>query len=176
MAGYNGENPDPINLPISMGLDVCAKTGLTYAATPRFCAAILQDTIYKHSRVGNAEPKLFQYHDEAAHLTVLIHALMDADERRAVMDRRGLGAWKVVERAKTLTPNRQCWEAIMKWVHEDGMMVNYMLKIWDRIYNISDAISNIKKSMDSFMAQIKRGWHFQNIIQFFFNFLNSPEG
>ncbi len=114
-----------------MGLDVCAKTGLMYMVTPQFCAAILQDAIYEHNRVGNTEPKLFQYHDEAAHLTILIHAPTDADERRMAMDRRGLEKWKGIECAKMLIPNRQCWEAIMKWVHEDGMMVDYMLKVRD---------------------------------------------
>ncbi len=64
----------------------------------------------------------------------------------------------------------------MKWVHEDSMMVNFMLKIRDRIYNLSNAISNVKKSMENFTTQIKQGWHFQNIVQFLFNFLNSPEG
>ncbi len=92
------------------------------------------------------------------------------------MDWRGIGEWKGIEHAKTLTPNHQCWEAVMKWVHEDGMTVNYMLKIRDQIYSLSNAISNVKKSMESFMAQLKWGWHFQNIVQFFFNFLNSPEG
>ncbi len=107
VAGYDSEKPNPINLPVNMGLDVCAKTGLTYAVMPRFCAAILQDAIHKHHRVGNTEPKLFQYHNEAAHLTILIHALTDADEWRAAMEWRGLGKWKGIEHAKTLTPNRQ---------------------------------------------------------------------
>ncbi len=156
-AGYDSKEPDLINLPINMSLDVCAKTGLTCVVTLPFCVAILQDAIYKHHCMGNTEPKLFQYHDEAATLTVLIHAPMDADERRMAMEQRGMGKWARIEHARMLTPNRnrQYWEAIMKWVHLDGMMVNFMLKIQDRAYNQSDTITTIKKSMESFMAEYK---------------------
>ncbi len=155
VVGYDSKEPNLINLLINMSLDVCAKTGLTCTVTRRFCVAILQDAIYKHHHVGNMELKLFQYHDEAANLTVLIHAPMDADEQRAAMDQRGMGKWAGIECARTLTPNHQCWEAIMKWVHVDGMMAQFMLKIWDRVYNLSDAITTIKKSMESFTAEYK---------------------
>ncbi len=84
--------------------------------------------------------------------------------------------WIGVEHAKTLTPNRQCWEAVKEWVAEDGLVVDYVLQIGDRTYNLSNMISNIKKSMESFTAQTKRGWHIQNIVQFLFNFLVSHEG
>ncbi len=176
VAGYDCEDPDPLNLPIRMGLDVCAKTGLTYMSTERFCAAIFQEAIHKHNRVGHTEPKLFQYHDEAIHLTKMIYAPTEADHRIGKMERRGLEKWVGVEHAKTLSPNRQCWEAVKKWIYEDGEAVNYMLQIRDRTYNLSNAISNIKKSMENFTAQTKRGWHIQNIVKFLFNFLVSKEG
>ncbi len=162
VAGYDNKEPDPVNLPINMSLGVCAKTGLTCAVTSRFCAAILQDAIYKHHCMGNTELKLFQYHDEAATLTVLIHAPMDVDERRAAMERRGMGKWAGIECAQMLTPNRQCWEATMKWVHMDGMMAQFMLKIWDRVYNLSDAITTVKKSMESFTEHLAE--HHKNVV------------
>ncbi len=56
------------------------------------------------------------------------------------------------------------------------MVVNYMLKIWDRIYNMSDAITAVKKSVERFTAQSKQNDCFQNIIQFFFDYLQLPEG
>ncbi len=82
--------------------------------TPRFCAAILREAIYEHIRVGNTDPKLYQYHDEAAHLTKMIYAPTEADARVRKMERRGLEKWIGVERAKMLMPNRQCWEAVKK--------------------------------------------------------------
>ncbi len=86
VAGYDSKDPDPMNLPINMELDVCAKIGLMGAVMLWCCAAILQDAVYKYNHVGNTEPKLLQYHDEAANLTVFIYAPPDANERGAAME------------------------------------------------------------------------------------------
>ncbi len=55
-------------------------------------------------------------------------------------------------------------------------MNNYVLKIRDCAYNLSDAVTTVKKSVESFTAQSKRNDCFQNIVQFFFDHLKSPEG
>ncbi len=86
VAGYDSKNPDPMNLPENLELDVCMKIRLTGGVMLRGCAAILQDAIYKYNCIGNTEPKLLQYHDNAADLTIFIHAPPDADEWRAPME------------------------------------------------------------------------------------------
>ncbi len=81
-----------------------------------------------------------------------------------------------MELAQTLTPNRQCCEAVLKWVRKDGLAANFMLKIRDRTYNLSDAITAVRKTVESFTAQSKENDRFQNIVEFFFDYLRSPEG
>ncbi len=85
MAGYNVDE-DPLNVPKNVKLDVCAWTVLCMAANERFCAAIFQDAVYKHHRIGDTEPKLFLYHDEALTLERMIYAPTNADRRRAAME------------------------------------------------------------------------------------------
>ncbi len=140
------------------------------AITERFCAAILQDAIYKHHRVGDTEPKLFLYHEE-----VMIYAPTNADRRCAAMQHKGLRNWR-----KTctlmLTPNRQCWEAVLKWITIDGVKSGYCLKIHDWVYDLSQAIVNLKGSMSKMMNQWGFAWLFKNTIKFTFNLLMSDEG
>ncbi len=152
VAGYDGDE-DLLNVPKNVKLDVCAWTVLCMAVNERFCAAILQDAIYKHHLVGDTELKLFLYHDEALNLDRMIYAPTNADRRREVMEHRGLWRWHNVPHAMTLAPNRQCWEAVLKWMAIDGPRNDYCLKIRDRTYDLSRAVSNLKGSMSKMTDQ-----------------------
>ncbi len=175
MVGYDRDE-DPLNIPKSMKLDVCAWTVLCMAVAEQFCAAILQDAIYKHHRVGDTEPKLFLYHDEALHMDRMIYAPTNADRRCAAIEHRSLWRWYNVPRALTLTPNRQCWEAVLKWMAVDGARSSYCLKIRDRMYNLSQAVVNLKGSMSKMMNQWGFAWLFKNIIKYIYDLLMSEEG
>ncbi len=75
-----------MNLPEKLELEVCTKIGLMGGVMPRGCAAILQHAIYKYNWAGNTEPKLLQYHDNAANLTVFIRAPPDVNEQWELME------------------------------------------------------------------------------------------
>ncbi len=130
VVGYDGDE-DPLNVPKNVKLDTCAWTVLCMAITKRFCAAFLQDAIYKHNWIGDMEPKLFLYHDEVLNQEVMIYAPTNADRRRVAMQHKGLWKWYGMARALMLTPNRQCWEAVLKWIVIDGAKSGYCLKIHD---------------------------------------------
>ncbi len=175
MEGYDGDE-DLLNIPKSVKLDVCAWTVLCMAVTKRFCAAIFQDAIYKHHQVGDMETKLFLYHDEALHMDRMIYAPTNADRRRAAMEHRSLWKWCGVPRALTLTPNRQCWEAVLKWKAIDGARKGYCLKIRDRMYDLSWAVINLKGSMSKMTDQWGFAWLFKNIVKYVYDLLMSEEG
>ncbi len=146
------------------------------AVTEQFCVAILLDTIYKHHQVSDTDPKLFLYHDEALNQEVMIYAPTNADRRCMTMKHKGLGKWFGVAHVLTLTPNRQCWEVVLKWIAVDGVKHGYCLKIRDRVYDLSQAIVNLKGSMSKMTNQFGFTWDFKNIIKFLFDFLMSDEG
>ncbi len=82
------------------------------------------------------------------------------------MDHRGINNWFSVVHVLMLTPNRQCWEVVLHWVAQDGAKSSYCLKISDQVYNLSQAIINLKDSMSKMTAQFSFTWDYWNIIKF----------
>ncbi len=118
------------------------------AATPRFAAAALEETIYMHKRGGGyTEPKLFLYHDQVREDTskemYLRHAGTKCDKKKKAMLQRGCREWlNTKARAFTIQPNRQCMEAIGRWIVEDGAAKNYFVTIRDCVYHLrNDAVT-----------------------------------
>ncbi len=168
LAGYDTREQNNKNIPRMIRLDNAAMTFLTMAATPKFAAAVLQDTIYVYHRGGGfTEPKLFLYHDQVrddkSRYMYLEYAQTKADKRRQAMKRRGMTDWKnLPPRSETVQPNRACVNAIWHWINVDGAANDYFVTIRDRVYCLKNEAMDLKL----------RGTPPQDLLWSFFNILN----